>query len=268
MGDLARNLKKAQPRILTIDLERLPGEVTMDVWEPRDFRRVNYVHPDRWHVLPRTLCASGHFMGDRGFKFVAAWEQPDDPWHVARALWSWLSDADYCVTFNGNNADLKWLRSDWVMAGLPLPAPYRSIDLYTIARREFSFESKSLRHLCDRLGIENKDGHYNAAEAKAAMSGDVKAQARLRRYNRQDVKVTELAFERLRPYLGNALNWGLTVGDDLNTRCCPTCGCEQLEPAGYYETGVTRYTAWRCTECLAIMRSKSRSASVTMRGVR
>jgi len=267
MGDLARNLKKAAPRILTIDLERLPGEVTMDVWEPRDFKRVNYVHPDRWDVLPRTLCASGHFMGEKMYKFVAAWDQPEDPWHVARTVWDWMNEADYVVGFNSKAADEKWLRSDWAMAGnLPLPAPYRSVDLYLIARQQFSFESKSLRHLCDRLGIENKDGHYNAAEAKAAMGGDVKAQARLRRYNRQDVKVTELAFERLRPYLGNALNWGLVVGDDV--RCCVVCGCEQLESAGFATTAVTRYPAYRCTECGAIQRGKSRSAAVEMRGVR
>ena len=165
-GELAAAL--SGPRILTIDLERLPGEVTMDVWEPRDFGRINYVHPDKWDVLPRTLSASGRFLGDKRIKFVAAWDQPDDPWHVARTVWGWLDQCDYLITYNGRRADEKWLRSDWVMGGMPLPAPWRSIDLFLIARREFSFESKSLRHLCDRLGIENKDGHYNAAEAKAA----------------------------------------------------------------------------------------------------
>lgn len=263
MGRLADAL--AGPRVLTLDIERLPGEVTLDVWEPRDFGRVNYVHPDRWSVLPRTLCLAAKWHGEKPVQLIAAWDAPDDPWHVARTAWDLLDQADIAVTFNGDRADLKWLRSDWVQAGLALPAPYRSCDLFLIARRQFAFESKSLAHLCQRLNVPGKHGHYDAAQAKAAMAGDEKAQRALARYNRQDVRATEACFDRLRPYL-SGLNYGLYAEDEA--RVCVNCGSDRLEPAGWAATAVTRYPSYRCQDCQSLMRGKHRSAAVPMRGVR
>ena len=265
MGDLKSALEGTTPRGLTLDIERLPGEATLDIWEPRDMSRLNYLHPDRWSVLPRTLCMAWKWHGEKATHIVSAWEQPDDPWHVAREAWSLIDQADVVVTFNGNRADLKWLRSDWVMAGLPLPAPYRSCDLFVIARSQFSFESKSLAHLCERLELPGKAGKYDPAEAKAAMAGDEKAQRRLVKYNKQDVRITEACFDRLRPYL-TGLNFGLFAADD--TRCCINCGSENLEPAGWATTAVTRFPSYRCVDCQTLMRGKHRSAAVPMRGVR
>ena len=262
MGNLADALA---PKILSLDLERLPGEVTLDVWEPRDFQRTNYVHPDRWSQLPRTLCASGQWYGAKGTLFVAAWEQPDDPWHVARTVWQWLDEAAIAVTFNGKRGDLKWLRTDWLTAGLPLPSPWRDVDLFVIARQQFAFESKSLAHLCQRLGLAGKEGKYDAAEAKAAMAGDGPERRRLIKYSRQDARLNFAVFDRLKPYL-SGYNLGLYAAD--GTRCCPLCGSERLEPAGLAPTTVTLYTSWRCMDCQGLMRSTSRSAAVPMRGVR
>lgn len=263
MGDLARAAQAAAPRILTLDLERLPGRYTRDIWEGRDLARVNYLHPDRWDELPSTLCASWKWHGDKRVHFVGAWED-DDPHHVARVMWQQLEAADVAVTFNGRRADLKWLRQDWAVAGLGLPTPWRDVDLFLVARREFAFESKSLRHLCERLGLPNKQGHYDADEARAAMAGDGPERRRLVRYSRQDSRITEAVFDRLRGYV-RGINFGLYREDEA--RCCPGCGSEQLEPAGFATTTVTRYPAFRCVSCGTVSRGKHRAASVPLRQV-
>lgn len=237
----------------------------MDVWEPRDFSRINYVHPEKWSVYPRTLCASGQWLGAKGTLFVAAWEQPDDPWHVARTVWQWLDEADIAVGFNHKAADLRWLRTDWLQAGLPMPSPWRDCDLYVIARSAFSFESKSLQHLCERLGLPVKAGKYNATEAKAALLADGPERRRLVRYSRQDARLNLAVMERLRPYL-YGMNFGLYAEDEA--RVCVNCGSDRLEPAGWAATAVTRYPSYRCQDCQSLMRGKHRSAAVPMRGVR
>jgi hypothetical protein len=253
----------AAPRVLTLDLERLPGRFTRDIWEGRDLARVNYLHPDRWTELPSTLCASWKWHGDKRVGFVAAWED-DDPHHVARVMWQQIEAADVVVTFNGRRADLKWLRQDWAMAGLGLPTPWRDVDLFVVARREFAFESKSLAHLCARLGLPGKHGHYNADEARAAMAADGPERRRLVRYNRQDSRITEAVFDRLRPYV-RGINFGLFREDEA--RCCPSCGSENIVPAGFATTAVTRYPAYRCEDCQTVSRGKHRAASVPLRQV-
>jgi len=264
VGDLADALKPVEARILSLDLERLPGEVTLDVWEPRDFRRVNYVHPERWSIYPRTLCASGQWYGQKGTLFVAAWEQPDDPWHVARTVWQWLDEADLAVGFNHKAADLKWLRTDWLQAGLPMPSPWRDVDLYLIARQAFAFESKSLQHLCTRLDLPVKAGKYNATEAKAALLDDGPERRRLVRYSRQDARLNFAVFDRLKPYL-TGYNLGLYAEDEA--RVCVNCGGRNLQPAGWANTATRRFPSYRCSDCQTLMRGKHRSAAVPMRGI-
>ena len=261
-GELAAAL--SGPRILTLDIERLPGRVELEMWHPRDFQRLNYVHPDKWSQLPTTVCLSYKWYDEKQVGFIAAWEDPDDPFYVARQAWLLIDEADWVVTFNGVNFDLKILRQDWAVADLPMPTPWRNIDLFQVARREFAFESKSLKHLCDRLGLPNKAGHYDSKVAQAAADGDEAARKKLIRYSKQDSRITELVFDRLRPYV-RGINWGLYQAND--TRCCTNCGSEDLEPAGYAAVAVVRYAAYRCTQCGSVMRNNHRSAAVPMRGV-
>ncbi len=253
------------PRILTVDLERVPGRVTLDVWEGRDFQRVNYVHPDRWSDLPRTVCVGHKWYDETRVGFTAAWDNPDDPYHCAREAWKLYDEADWVVTFNGRRADNRWLQQDWATLGLPRPTPWKDIDLFLVARRSFAFESKSLRHLCDRLDIPNKDGHYDVETARAAVAGDEQARKRLKRYNLQDVRVTEAAFVRLRPWL-TGINWGLFAGH--GSRVCPTCGANRMTRQRGTHTAITgRYEVWRCDECGSLARESKRSVSTPTRGV-
>jgi ribosomal protein S27AE len=251
MGELARvgALHQGAPRILIIDIERLPGEVTLDMWHPRDFKRVNYVHPDRWSTLPSTVCYAAKWYGERKVEFVAQWDGGAEA--MTRRAWELYDEADAVVTFNGKRFDNKVLASDWVVAGLTPPSPWRDVDLFTVASREFAFESRSLAHLCERLGIAGKSGHYNAAEAKAAAAGDVKAQRSLARYNREDVRATERAYDRLGAWIKDHPHHGLYSGEE---RSCPRCGSTSLTQHGWHRTAVTAYARMRCDDCGAFSR--------------
>lgn len=249
------------PRILTIDLERLPGRLPeRDIWEPRDLKYVNYIHPETWVELPSTLCFAWKWYGERAVHFASAWDGDD----LASISWDLFNEADAVVTYNGNRADIRWLKGDWVTADLVPPSPFKSIDLYVVGRREFAFESKSLRHLCERLGVENKSGHYSIADARAAMAGDEKAQRRMRRYNQQDVRVTEGLLDRLGSFVKEHPHYGVYTGTE---RCCWRCGSENLTQQGFTGTPLTMYALLQC-ECGAFSRLNHRKHNVTTRAAR
>ena len=75
MGDIAAHLteltKPTPPRVLLFDLERLPGRYEADIWEPRDLKRIDYLHPDRWAEHPALLCGSWLWYGNARPGFVA-----------------------------------------------------------------------------------------------------------------------------------------------------------------------------------------------------
>ena len=264
MGDVSRRIRAnaaRTPRVLLFDLERLPGRYTRDIWEPRDLQRLNYLHPDRWDELPSLLCGSWLHLGDKRPGFVAAWES-DDASHVARTFRDLMDDADVIVTFNGSKADVPWLRQEWVVNGIPTPTPTKHIDLYRVARSSFAFESKSLRHLCDRLGVDNKTGHYNADEARAAAGGDVKAQRRLKRYSVGDSVILAGVLDRLAPYV-KGVNLGL-YHDDTVKRCA-TCGDAELRRDGEQATTAGVYPLWRCRRCGSLSRAARADRAAVLR---
>jgi hypothetical protein len=249
------------PRILTIDLERLPGRLPeRDIWEPRDLKYVNYIHPDTWVELPSTICFAWSWNGGP-VKFASVWDGDD----LAAVSWELFHEATGVVTFNGKRADEKWLKQEWAVAGMVPPSPYKSIDLFVTARREFAFESKSLAHLCKRLGVDGKSGHYSIADARAAVAGDVAAQRRLKRYNRADVTATWAAARALGPWIREWPHVGVYTGQE---RCCWYCGGEDLRQEGFTGTAVTLYGLLQCADCGGWTRLGHRKHNVTTRAAR
>jgi hypothetical protein len=248
------------PRILTIDLERVPGRLPeRDIWEPRDLKYVNYIHPSTWLELPSTACFAYSWNGGK-VEFAAAWQGDD----LAALSWKLFHEATGVLTFNGKKADERWLKQDWAARRLGTPSPWKSIDLYVTARREFALESKSLDFLCQHLGIEGKRGKYSIAETRAALAGDVKMQRKVARYNRQDVQATWQAAVELGPFVKEWPHVGVHSGQE---RCCWRCGSQDLRQDGFTATAVTLYALLQC-ECGAWSRTNHRKHNVTTRAAR
>jgi len=248
-----------EPRILIMDIERTPAHAR--IWS----QKVNFSPVGNWVKLPETICMASKWYESKRVMFSARWES-DDPHYLARQVWKLFDEATHIVGYNSKLFDERHCNTLFVEAGLPKPRPYKSIDIYQVNKSQFGFESKSLRHLCERLGVVNKDGHYSATDAEAAMAGDVKAQRRLSDYNKADVIATEAVLTRLLPWI-KGINLGLYYGTDDTPRC-PNCGkTNTLEPAGWASTAVTRYACFRCNECGAVARNNHRKHSTTIRGV-
>lgn len=259
--DIAAADPVAGPRILCIDLERIPGRVTLDVFAAK--QRSDYIHASQWQEYPETLCFSWRWLGERRTHFAATWTTDD----LAGLSWSLYSEATHVLGFNQRRADNKWCRDDWLLAGLPKPAPWRDIDLYLILRQQFALEARSLDFACQRLGLGGKRGHYSIAAARAAHEGDEKARRSMERYNRGDVKATIDLWERVRGLVHvPGLNLGLYHDDDALR--CATCGHDALDvELQDAATPQTKYAMYRCRKCQNLTRSGHRRHSTSMRGV-
>lgn len=226
------------PRILIIDIERLPGLVPIF-----DQRTQGFIPVYKWTRLPTLLCFAAKWHGTRRTMFHAVWDNPDI---MVQAAWDLYNEADIVVTYNGRRFDNKHLRSEWVVAGLTPPSPWKDVDLFAVNKAAFGFESKSLQHLCERLGLPGKSGHYDAGMAEQCVSGDVKAQRTMRRYNVGDVTITGLAYDRLKVWAPNHPNMNLYVND---TDACPTCASRNVIRRGKANTNTRAYPRFSCNDC-------------------
>ena len=242
-------------KILTLDIERLPGLAR--IWD----QKTTWVPVSTWTRLPSLLSVSAKWYGQRSVMFRAAW---DDPEAMIRDVWGWLDEADILYTFNGDRFDIPHLRGAFLTAGLTPPSSYKSVDLFKVARK-FGFESKSLVHLCERLGLPGKTGHYNPVLAEAAMAGDTKAQKTRRAYNNGDVKITEMCADAMRGWITGHPHVNTEAGDKLT---CPNCGTDQLERNGAYIAVVQESAEYRCQNCGAPIAATHIRRVARTRGVR
>src|SRR5690625_5195788 len=111
-----------------------------------------------------------------------------------------------------------------------IPAPWKEIDLFLAVKKHFGFEVKSLDEVTKRLGLQSKVDKYDPKVAKAAVAGDEKAQRKIARYNRGDVKITDALHERL-AHLTKTPSAGLYDEDgDHRPRCSKAlCGSYNLD---------------------------------------
>lgn len=235
---------KASARILTIDIERLPGIAY--AWEPK----TRYIAPRNFIEWPRLLCFAARWYGDKRMLFEAEWKDGGREQMVKRA-WELYDEADIIVTYNGRRFDNKHLKTDWLDAGFPPPRPWKDVDLYSVVSRHFGYESKSLDTVTRRLGRPGKESFYSITGSMAAAEGDKAAQRKLKTYNAGDVELTEWLYDRLRGWIHNHPHIGAASGDPK----CNQCGSVEVEKTPtQYRAVLIDYVMYRCADCGGLSR--------------
>lgn len=257
MSKVEDALAATMPRILTFDIETSPN--IAHVW---GLFQQN-VAPSQLVEPSRVLCWAAKWYDQRATIFRS--EHHDGHETMIRDAYDLLSEADILVHYNGDAFDLKHLRREFLLAGLPPLNPSRSVDLLKVARRRFKFASNKLDHVSRALGIGRKVSHPGHELWVRCLAGDEKAWALMKRYNANDVRLTEDLYTRLRPWIDNHPHVGLWSGEP---RACYVCGSTELERTGSNRTALTTYARYRCAKCGAVSRNNFVKSRVEMRPAR
>lgn len=204
----------------------------------------------RWHGTKKVLFYSDHHDGHDV---------------MIQAAHDLLSEADAVIHYNGTSFDMPWLHTEFLLAGLAPPEPYKNIDLLLAARKKFRFVSNKLDYVTKALGLEGKVHHEGHTLWVKCMAGDDAAWSKMRAYNKADVVQTEKLFDILRPWLDVTLNAALYADSDVPT--CQRCTGTNLQRRGFYYTPLGAYQKWQCQGCFSWSRSAKRHHSVDLRGV-
>jgi hypothetical protein len=258
-------------RILTLDIERIPGRfaaewrgmnITGDFWDLSDgkWKFGRRIRPDEVTEWPSTCCAAWRHYGEKRYGFTSVWGSED----MAADIGEQLDWAEIVVGHNVDAFDLKKINAQLWLEDKPVPTTYKTVDTLKILRSRMGLESNTLQSACDRAGIQTKVDHYDPTIARAAVSGDIKAQRRIERYNKGDIAATEALYNRLRPWIANHPH----VLPDSATPRCHVCGSDRLERAGTYTAQVNEYAAYRCQNCGANLRAGLVRRVATTRGIR
>ncbi|HSG62773.1 MAG TPA: ribonuclease H-like domain-containing protein [Pseudomonadales bacterium] len=222
------------PKVLTLDIETSPALAY--VWGLFD----QNVSVSQIVAPSRMLCFAGKWLGDKQTTFVS--EFHDGKKAMIQNAWDMLNDADIVVGYNHVRFDIPHMNREFMLAGLVPPSPVQHVDLLQVMRRNFKMMSNKLGYVTNAVGLDTKLDTGGQALWNDVMANDSKAWDKFRKYNIQDVVITEQLFELLAPWI-KGVHAGLFTGDPS---CCYSCGSINL-----VAHGVTRAknAAWPLTQC-------------------
>lgn len=168
-----------------------------------------------------------------------------DDLHLAKDLREYLDAADIVVAHNGDDFDIKVIKSRIIYHNLTPPAPFQSVDTKKVAKKVFRFPSNSLDNLCKFLRLGKKDNTGGFELWQKCMLGDKEAWAKMKKYNANDVLILEKLYLKLRPWIQEHPNMRLFSSKSE----CPKCGSGPLQSRGEYVSRTRVYQRYYCKAC-------------------
>jgi DNA polymerase elongation subunit (family B) len=209
------------PKILTIDIETSPNVAYVwGLWD-QNVSTSQLIEPSR------VLCFAAKWLDSAKVEFYS--EYHDGRAEMIRQAWRLFDEADVVVTYNGVRFDNPHLMREFVLAGMTAPSPFQNIDLLQVNKRQFKFVSNKLDYVTGALGLDRKIDTGGQQLWNDVLKNDAKAWAKFKRYNVQDVRITEQLFVLLSPWIKGP-HRGLWTGD-LAT--CHACGSNKLTHDGF-----------------------------------
>jgi|ERR1051326_980059 hypothetical protein len=215
----------------------------------------------------KVICYSAKWRGDKKLYFDSVHKSSQND--MLEGIHELMSEADVLVHYNGLRYDLPVLNRDFLVCGLPPPPPVKSVDLYQVVKKKFSFVSNKLDWVCKQLNLGSKVSNRGMDLWRGCMANDAKAWVEMERYNRFDTVLLERLYEKLLPWIPAHPNHGLY--DDSDRPVCSNCGSEKMQRRGYSVTTTQRYARYQCQGCGAWARDavglldKGRRASIMRR---
>ena len=231
---------------LTIDIETSPNlAYVWGLWDQN-------VGLNQIESVGSVICFAAKWHGSK--KVVYYSDHHDGHDVMVKEAWALMSEADALIHYNGKAFDVKHLQREFLLAGLGPAAPHIDIDLLAVARRQFKFPSNKLQHVSDALGLGGKLQHTGFDLWRDCMMGDDKAWTMMKKYNIQDVRLTEKLYDRLLPWIPNHPNEALFMQDP---DACPQCGGKgTLISNGVRANRTMTYRRFFCTSCGAWPRER------------
>ena len=231
--------KEESPRILTFDVECAPALAYVWGLHDQNIGIAQVVEP------PRLLSFAGKWHHEKRVHYFSEFHHSRE--EMARESWKMMDAASVVVGYNHVRFDVPWMNSLWKAHGLGPPSPWVDVDLLAINRRRFRSLSNKLAWVTQENGLPAKLETGGQDLWNRCLQGDAKAWATFKRYNVNDVIITEQLFDLYRdqgwityPHMGQ---W------TRNRECCPHCGGTDLDLVGLVYGRTTAYPKLLCLSC-------------------
>lgn len=177
-------------------------------------------------------------------------KKPQDDKKIVQKMIELFNEADAIVAHYGDGFDHRYILSRAIFHKLHPPKPVIQIDTWKIARHKFLFNSNRLDYLGHFFGLGRKIKTDHTLW-DGCMEGKATSIRKMAAYNRQDVELLSLVFERLASYVPAKVNASLfrEKPEKHKKQTCPNCGEAALNCRGHAKTTTGTYQRYQCANC-------------------
>lgn len=246
-------------KIILFDLETIPDmKEALKVWP----RLSAYPGLTLKATITSIICAGWKEYNSKKTHCINAWDFPqwkkniNNDERVVKAIYEVLKDADCVITQNGKRFDWKYLQTRIMKYNLPPLPKIHHVDTVVLAKQNLYAFNNRLNTLGEYLVNEKKLDHEGWDLWVDVCNKDKKAMDKMERYCKQDVKLLEKVFEKLKPF-AKLPNENIYSEDD----CCPNCGSKNLKSNGWRYTQTKMYKRLICKDCHTWSRANVQDSS-------
>jgi len=164
---------------------------------------------------------------------------------LLQKLWDMANEADVLIAHNGKSFDVRMMNTFFIANGFPPPAPYKLIDTKQVAKRYFYFPSNSLNELAAFFSLEGKMETGGRELWKQCRDRDLKAFAKMERYNRQDVILLDEIYTIMAPWIENHPEQKIYIPGNG----CHRCGEDDAQKRGLKPRAHGWVQEYLCKNC-------------------
>lgn len=242
--------KTNKPEIILFDLETLPNpDEAVKVWP----RLSDYPGKTLKASITSGICAGYKYLGEKTVHCINAWDFPEwkkdvnNDKKLFKALYEILKNADLIVTHNGIRFDWKYFQTRLMINELPTLHQIPHVDTCQLSKSHLYLFDNKLDTLGEFIAGDRKMKHEGWDLWVKTRQRNEKAMAKMTKYCKQDVRLLEKVFYKLRPFATNIPNHNLWI--DEESKVCPNCGSDHLRSNGLRHTKTKSYRRLICGDC-------------------
>jgi uncharacterized protein YprB with RNaseH-like and TPR domain len=224
-----------KPKILIFDIETSPTlGYTWGLYEQNVLKTVK-----SWEIL-----SVAYKWADEKKVYVVSRRTHTEK-QIMQRMHKLFNESTHLLGHNGDNFDIKKVRTKLLMYGLTPPEPSKSIDTLKILRKYFKFYSNKLDNVCQELGLGGKVQTGGFGLWERCMAGNAKALKQMEKYNKQDVILLEKLYLKIRGWIFRQP--GISLAEN---RECPNCASSHVKKQGFKLTKINgRVQQFQCLDC-------------------
>lgn len=195
-------------------------------------------------IKERAIICICYKWADQDKVYSLQWDEKQNDKKMLADFIKVANQADELVAQNGDNFDIKWIRTRCLFHGISMMPRYETIDTLKVARSQFKFNSNRLDYMSKFMGRKGKIQTSFDLWKDITLKNCKKSMREMVTYCKQDVLELEYVFQKLNPHIKPKTS----IAD---YKCdCPECGSSRVGVNAYkISASGTKYVQLQCKDC-------------------